>query len=65
MFLAAPPGTGGAELCASRRGALKELRAQGSVRLVRFPRTTRPGMTKVSDVAAALGYKNRSGRART
>ena len=27
MFLTAPPGTGGAELGASRRGALKELRA--------------------------------------
>src|ERR1022692_1830807 len=29
MFLAAPPGAGGAELCASRPGALKELWAHG------------------------------------
>ena len=29
MFPAAPPGTGGAELSASRPGALKELRAHG------------------------------------
>jgi len=29
MFLAAPPGAGGAELCASRRGALMELRVRG------------------------------------
>jgi len=29
MFLAAPPGAGGVKPCASRRGALKELRARG------------------------------------
>jgi DNA-binding XRE family transcriptional regulator len=29
MFLAAPPGSGGAELCTSRPGALLELRAHG------------------------------------
>jgi DNA-binding XRE family transcriptional regulator len=36
MFLAGPPGTGGAELCAWRRGPLKKLRARG-----RQPRVAR------------------------